>query len=34
VPASGLFTAGLAALCGLAACTRALQTRPIQSLRG
>jgi len=34
VPASGLCMAALAAVCGLAACSRALQTRPIQSLRG
>ena len=34
VPASALAAAALSALCGLAACARALQTRPIESLRG
>jgi len=34
VPGSGLVAGALSALCGLAACTRALQARPIESLRG
>jgi putative ABC transport system permease protein len=34
VPAAGALAAALAALCGLAACVRALQARPIESLRG
>ncbi|MDZ4772391.1 MAG: FtsX-like permease family protein [Planctomycetota bacterium] len=34
IPVAALGTAALAAVCGLLACTRALATRPIESLRG
>jgi putative ABC transport system permease protein len=34
VPVAGLLVATLAALCGLAACARALAVRPIETLRG